>query len=642
LPLFVDPANGDYRLDVNSQAVNKGNNDLAISAGLYAGSLDLAGNPRIYGDTIDVGAYEFQTMIVTETETPSTIVTTNIDKINPYDGLISIREALQYANTNDAYSVITFDKSLTGKTIKFNNGELVLDKTLTIDGSGVNIVIDANQQSRVFFVAQNANVTLVGLTITGDAASPTQFVNAPYGGGIFNQGALTILNSKITGNSARNGGGIFNADGTLRIVNCLLAGNVAQGSGGGLLNDARSDKANITNSTIANNTATDGVGGGICTTNVITINNAIVAENTSNNNYYHDIFGLVQGNNNLSSYSQWLNGSENNFVYDSSLPLFVGLLENETYDYHLAEYSQAIDRGNDALAVDAKGNLLVYDLAGNARIQGNAVDIGAYESPYRFPDAPVLGAIEEATTHDSVALEWTRQKDVTVYTLQYKTSGVDWIDVRLETLGNNVTSYTVTGLTPSTAYQFRLIAWYNGKKSEDSNEITAETKAAPTSLVVTTFDDSDNPNDNATSLREAIELVNTGQSEITFDASLFTDGTASIQLADELPTITTALTIDVPFENNAGKWGGAIYQLSGTLDATGGISLLRNEAQWGGGLYLNSGSADLTVAAGDFIPQELTTRFGQALAKNAGATMTINSRDAALIKYLNDFDEFIN
>ncbi|MDR1492098.1 MAG: hypothetical protein LBT05_05200 [Planctomycetaceae bacterium] len=60
-------------------------------------------------------------------------------------------------------------------------------------------------------------------------------------------------------------------------------------------------------------------------------------------------------------------------------------------------------------------------------------------------------------------------------------------------------------------------------------------------------------------LREAIELVNTGQSEITFDASLFTDGTASIQLADELPTITTALTIDVTFENNAGKWGGGLY-----------------------------------------------------------------------------------
>jgi predicted DNA-binding protein len=48
----------------------------------------------------------------------------------------------------------------------------------------------------------------------------------------------------------------------------------------------------------------------------------------------------------------------------------------------------------------------------------------------------------------------------------------------------------------------------------------------------------------------------------------------------------------------------------------------------------------LTVATGDFIPQELTTRFGKALAKNTGATMTINSR-AALIKYLNDFDEFI-
>ncbi|MDR1492011.1 MAG: hypothetical protein LBT05_04740, partial [Planctomycetaceae bacterium] len=92
--------------------------------------------------------------------------------------------------------------------------------------------------------------------------------------------------------------------------------------------------------------------------------------------------------------------------------------------------------------------------------------------------------------------------------------------------------------------------------------------------------------------------------------------------------------------DNKATWGGAIYQLSGTLDATGGISLLRNEAQWGGGLYVTGGSVELTVL--DFEAPATTTRFGTAIAtKSVGTRMTINGHDAALIKYLDDFSEFI-
>ncbi len=53
-PLFVDQANGDFRLQTNSPCINAGRNGYAPSP------TDLGGNPRVVRGTVDIGAYEFQ------------------------------------------------------------------------------------------------------------------------------------------------------------------------------------------------------------------------------------------------------------------------------------------------------------------------------------------------------------------------------------------------------------------------------------------------------------------------------------------------------------------------------------------------------------------------------------------------------
>ena len=72
IPLFTDALHGDFTPAENSQAVNTGNNDYVKT------ETDLAGNPRIYDGTVDIGAYEYQdtpSPVPTEQLTIPTIIT---------------------------------------------------------------------------------------------------------------------------------------------------------------------------------------------------------------------------------------------------------------------------------------------------------------------------------------------------------------------------------------------------------------------------------------------------------------------------------------------------------------------------------------------------------------------------------------
>jgi hypothetical protein len=84
------------------------------------------------------------------------------------------------------------------------------------------------------------------------------------GGGIFNNGTLTVTNATISGNSAiGGGGGILNAgEGTASVVNSTISGNRASAEGGGISNEGT---LTMTNCTLLGNVSDEQQGSAVAT-----------------------------------------------------------------------------------------------------------------------------------------------------------------------------------------------------------------------------------------------------------------------------------------------------------------------------------------------------------------------------------------
>lgn len=100
-PLFEDAANGDFSLQLCSPAINKGNNDVLPEALTE----DAAGNQRIFGGTVDLGALELQVQPITIDE----VIVANVNCTSTIKGEISITASggtgtLEYSFEGGPYS----------------------------------------------------------------------------------------------------------------------------------------------------------------------------------------------------------------------------------------------------------------------------------------------------------------------------------------------------------------------------------------------------------------------------------------------------------------------------------------------------------------------------------------------------------
>jgi len=316
-------------------------------------------------------------------------------------GAGTLRQAIADAAPGD-----TINFSLPGgSVIGLMSGSLVIDKNLSIDGPGaqllnvrnVNPDIAANR-FRIFTIfAGDFNVAISGLTISDGKAGGlfnrtstltltrcVIFGNGAYrgsGGGIANSGTMTISECTISGNSATafgaSGGGISNS-GSLTITNSTLSGNIVfPGDGGGISNFGT---VNLTNCTVSDNTAD--VGGGINNASGSTVSavNSIIAGNRSNLNDHPapDFNGeFTSSGHNLIGNNDRMTGTPGpgDQIGTPAVPIDprLGPLQDNggpTQTQALLAGSTAVDAGNDATAPprDQRGY-----------VRSGVSDIGAFE-----------------------------------------------------------------------------------------------------------------------------------------------------------------------------------------------------------------------------------------------------------------------
>jgi hypothetical protein len=119
-------------------------------------------------------------------------------------------------------------------------------------------------------IVNNGALTLDNSAVVGNSATGS-------GGGIFSGGALTLIASTVSTNNAGSGGGIFSA-GTFTLYASTIDTNTASGLGGGVL-IAGGQAQTIANSTIAGNSGT--AGGGIDNQGKLAITSSTVSGNTA-------------------------------------------------------------------------------------------------------------------------------------------------------------------------------------------------------------------------------------------------------------------------------------------------------------------------------------------------------------------------
>ncbi|NLF31888.1 MAG: LEPR-XLL domain-containing protein [Planctomycetes bacterium] len=365
----MDDDRGDLRIRPGSLAIDMGDNAAVVDEAERFIIDDVAGWPRFVNGTVDVGAYEYQGSLPMPHETPSAIVTSALDVVNRFDGVITLREALWYVQAAGTDATVTFDAALEGETFVLDGSPLTVYSRVTLDGAGVGkAVLSGDNRSGVFRILGADGVALKNLSIVRGSTAD--------GSAIYSHGAnVTVMNTFISGNSDRT---IYTCRGQMNLANVSIVLSASDSTG---LYNAYGN-ATLTNVTIYG-AATAARSEGVFNCGELSLRNTVITGLDAPSwadvvcDFMHDYMqthchlGRRDGDAGL-------------------LKVRLGLVDILS----VRGDSALVDAGADWLAVDGNGEPLTTDISGGPRLSGMHVDIGATEYRVQPGDADVNGRVD--------------------------------------------------------------------------------------------------------------------------------------------------------------------------------------------------------------------------------------------------------
>ncbi|HWE03675.1 MAG TPA: Ig-like domain repeat protein [Tepidisphaeraceae bacterium] len=342
------------------------------------------------------------------------VVNTAIDTLYPAgSGLVSIRNAVETADSGTTPTTITFDPTMfaTAQSIILNGTQLELSNTTEptiIIGPAAGLTLDGNANSRIFKIDSNVSAEISDLTITNGQSQGYDY----GGGGINNAGTLVLTGATLSGNHGAVGGGLNNS-GTATLADDTFTGGVSNNDGLGGTGYAAGVASNgtmtVEDCTIVDNTANSGAAGLSCIGGTCTVVNSIIADNLNNGtdtgdasgtftSYGYNLVGATDGS------SGW-NVADKTGTAASLLSPDLGALANNggPTDTFLPNAGSPVIGAGTTLFVPAA---LVYDQRGLDRETSGAVDIGAVEQASTAA-APTLTTATVNSTSDAAATSGT-------------------------------------------------------------------------------------------------------------------------------------------------------------------------------------------------------------------------------------------
>lgn len=235
----------DYGGPTQTHALLPGS--VAIDAGDTSLTTDQRGIARPQGTADDIGAYEWQSGEGTCTYTNPTTASTEAE-LNAAILCFSQQTTAGTYHLNLGASI-----GLAASTTEISNPTSGV--VLALDGGGYTVDGQNIAGVRPFAIAANTTASMDHLTVSGGHG-----FGGGFAGGILNGGTLTVSKSTISGNTAYDGGGIYNQLGILTVSNSTINANTASRNGGGVF-ATRNGSVTITDSTISGNTASKSGGG---------------------------------------------------------------------------------------------------------------------------------------------------------------------------------------------------------------------------------------------------------------------------------------------------------------------------------------------------------------------------------------------